>query len=64
MIPDIFPLIIFLTVRREFAEVVQTTEEAGGEGQEETRHQQSVNSLLAKLTLGSFLQTKECTELH
>ena len=61
LLPDIFPLIVFLTVRREFAEVVQTTEEAGGQGQKQGRHQQPVDSLLAKLTLGSFLQTKECT---
>ena len=64
MIPDIFPLIVLLTVWREFTEVIQATEEPGCEAQKESRYQQSVNSLLSELTLASFLQTKECTEFQ
>ena len=53
--PYTVPLIILLTVWTEFREIVLTTEEARSEAEGEGRYEQSVDSLLSKLSLRSFL---------
>ena len=49
--PYTVPLIILLAIWTEFRVVILTTEEARSEAEGEGRHEQSVDSLLSKLSL-------------